>query len=834
MTDQLWTRLREWLTAGDASGSVIVWSWEQQRLAAPWVVVLIVSGLAGLAIALYATESSSSRRFGRGLLAALRIAAYGLLLLMLAQWTLARQRTGLPTLVIIVDDSASMGIVDREPDAAKAESLRRKILAAGLTEPTRWAQAQALLLEQQGSRWRELAQRYKLELYLLSETLRPVTIAAKNVAGAPQPMNPAAPTNSASSDAIKAPAIPALNAKMPPLPEPLTALRQAEPTGIATRLGSGVLELLNERRGNPPAAVILLSDGVTTAGPDLTEGALLARRMGVPLELVGIGNDSPQADLELGELLAEEFAFVDDLLTIETTVIAVGLKVPHVEIVLRAANQSEPLARQTVALNSSGEPQPIRLAWRPPLVGDYELTVELPLLPEETNAENNRRKLRVSVRDDKIRVLLAAAEPSYDYRYLKELLNREKSLEAKVLLQSADAEFVETNKRGEPISLAHFPNTAEELRQFDCVLLVDIDPTLLTPGAMQLLNDYVKSGGGNAIFLSGQRSVPQKLAGTPLDELLPIDPGEAVWSEPAASAMAMVAVQPSELGFAKPFFQLGNTTQETTEIWANKLDRLSVYVRCARLRAAAQVLAEVRAADDPDGRAWPLIVYRITGAGKVLFHATDETWRWRARYGERYYGRYWLQAIRYLCRAKLLARDKPARLTSDRAQYGSGEPIRLEARFWDEARLAPGARVTVLLEQSDGATRRVELAPRTNQPGDYEATLTRLPFGEYRARLIEPDVGADAQTSWRVLPPAGEREQTQLNWAGLQRAASESKGHAYRIDQTDKLWRGLPPGRRVPVETLPPVPLWNRWPALALVLALFCGEWWLRKRWGMV
>ncbi|MGO9113194.1 MAG: hypothetical protein ACLP9L_28505 [Thermoguttaceae bacterium] len=44
----------------------------------------------------------------------------------------------------------------------------------------------------------------------------------------------------------------------------------------------------------------------------------------------------------------------------------------------------------------------------------------------------------------------------------------------------------------------------------------------------------------------------------------------------------------------------------------------------------------------------------------------------------------------------------------------------------------------------------------------------------------------------------------------------------------------LPEGLQVPVESLPPVPLWNRWPLLALVLGLLIGEWLLRKRQGMV
>jgi hypothetical protein len=44
----------------------------------------------------------------------------------------------------------------------------------------------------------------------------------------------------------------------------------------------------------------------------------------------------------------------------------------------------------------------------------------------------------------------------------------------------------------------------------------------------------------------------------------------------------------------------------------------------------------------------------------------------------------------------------------------------------------------------------------------------------------------------------------------------------------------LPPGRQVPVESLPPLPLWNQWPLLLLFLVLLVTEWVLRKRKGML
>ena len=73
-----------------------------------------------------------------------------------------------------------------------------------------------------------------------------------------------------------------------------------------------------------------------------------------------------------------------------------------------------------------------------------------------------------------------------------------------------------------------------------------------------------------------------------------------------------------------------------------------------------------------------------------------------------------------------------------------------------------------------------------------------------------------------------------MDAAEMQQAAEVTKGHYYTYKERPRLIDDLPDGRQVPVESLPPVPLWNRWPLLALVLGLLIGEWLLRKRKGMV
>ena len=73
-----------------------------------------------------------------------------------------------------------------------------------------------------------------------------------------------------------------------------------------------------------------------------------------------------------------------------------------------------------------------------------------------------------------------------------------------------------------------------------------------------------------------------------------------------------------------------------------------------------------------------------------------------------------------------------------------------------------------------------------------------------------------------------------MDRAALTTAAEMTGGKFYTIDDTDQIVANLPTGRRVPIENLPPIPLWNQWWLLSLFLGCVITEWVLRKRKGML
>ncbi len=281
--------------------------------------------------------------------------------------------------------------------------------------------------------------------------------------------------------------------------------------------------------------------------------------------------------------------------------------------------------------------------------------------------------------------------------------------------------------------------------------------------------------------------------------------------------------------------QLGDSAAETARIWQD-LPPLYWLLEVEQVKPAARVLAEHPTRLAADGRPLSVFIMQYVGAGKVLFHATDDTWRWRYRVGDVFFARYWVQAVRYLSRSKLLGQNHDVELSADRREYRRGEPVRLRVRFIDE-RQAPVADdgVTVVLEREGQSNQRVNLLRNATNRGIFEGTFSDAVDGKYHAWVSSPTLeGQAASADFLVVAPPGELERIQMDATQLKQAAEETRGRFYRMGDVDRLPRDLPPGHQVPIEALPPEVLWNRWWLLAAFLGLITSEWILRKRKGML
>lgn len=765
----------------------------------PWVSALVLLGAILFVVLVSRRDRTVVTRRQRLLLVSLRIALVTLTLFMMHGWMRQQHVTDLPDLVILLDNSASMDLEDSglaPADQDRWSGQVRQLL--GDLPLSRFELARAGLLKEDGRLLDSLADLHQLKFFTLGKSLQLLT---------PDP------------DGV-------ITGKV----------RQLEANASSSRLGSAVLEILQLQRGRPTTAIIVISDGMTTEGPSIAQVAPRARQQGVPLFLVGLGSPRGPLDLELGDLVADRVAFVEDLVTVDVRLTAAGIEKEKVRVELRSAADDQLLAEREVEVSGQQPSQRVRLSFRPEEAGEHDYRIQVDPLAAESDLQNNSLDHHLLVRDEAIRVLLVQEYPSYEYRLLRSLLGRTlqrtgsaQLIELVSVLQDADPGVVRLDD-----SLASsIPVSREELFDFDVIVFGDVNPQLLGTTVMENLHAFVSERGGGIVFLAGIRHMPTAYQETPLEGLFPFRLEAVHRPVDPQAGLGAADIQLSFQGRQVSHLMLSTDEQESSRLWES-MPSLQWLMQTAGLREGARVLLEHPAAGaDPI----PVVLMQFVGAGKVIFHATDESWRWRGNLeGEEYYQRYWLQTIRYLNRSQALGGSRDAELTSDREQYSFGEDVQLRVRFLDET-AAPDddAGVMVVVQRENGNRRLVTMQRPASRRDRFLATLDGLSAGRYRAWMADPRVEGEApQVLFSIQGPTGENTRKGADLDDLQRAASESGGRLLNIDQLEDLPRVLPLGRQVRLQSRPARPIWNNpWLALLFVV-LITAEWLLRKRFGLV
>ena len=762
----------------------------------PWVTLLLLILLMVFSLRIYRHEQLTTR-WRRLSLVAIRFACFGIVVLMLYGWVEHQHRTELPELIVAIDTSESMAMIDVYRDSRVDQAVRKYFA----DDPSRLGQAKSLLDGERGGWLAALKQRYRVKLVSIGESIQPLSVEASD--------------------------------------EGLD-VSELEATGTTSRLGEALRQLIDQQRGRSTAAIILLTDGITTEGTKLSNVAIRARSKSIPLHIVGLGSEQPPRDIRLSDLLVDDIAFVGDILNFDMQLHSLGLAGRQATVRLRRDGETTPLAEVTVELTNDDTPLAIRLPHRPQEEGEFNYLVQVDSFDDEPNPDNNQLTRRISVRNSTIRVLLVQSSPSYEYRYLKNLLARttkrgassEKAIELTTVLQEADLDYI-TN---EGTAVSAFPVQRDELFKYDVIIFGDANPAFFSHSVLENVREFVEQRGGGILFTAGPNYFPKQFAATPLAGLIPFDVDTA--SLPTANEITSDSfrLRPTSLGLSSPTLQIGDSERESQALWS-QLPELRWLLQISDVSTTAMILAEHPDRASLSGQPLPLVLMQFVGAGKVIFHAIDETYLWaRHRGSDELYGRYWHQTIRYLSRSKLLADRQPIEITTDSQQYVSGDEVRLRVLFRDE-RLAPVGDhgVTVTLDDAEGQQETIELSRTATDRGLFEATVNDLAVGTYQTQLVAPLVSQPpSPLQFSVESLLNEHSRLEMNADELRAAAETSRGRYYTIRNTSRLLRSLPAGDQVRIESSPPRPIWNSAWLAALFVALLAAEWILRKRAGLL
>lgn len=799
---------------------------------------------------------------GRIVLAAVRCGIVALVVAVLCQPLLVLQRNRVePSCVVLaLDTSLSMANRERYGDESLARNVARGAGvedSAKLADYSRLELVQASLARNQAAPLKALLARHSLRLDTFARHVETHGFFSSTTAAARSIREP-----DSSPSTLQSPSAETLDSL-------ITTINAAQAVDPATDLASCVSEIIAKAQGRRLAAIVLATDGRTTAHPglpgqptSLKDAIDLARARQIPVFPLRIGSTARPRDIEVGPLRTQQSAFVDDVLVVEAQLSARGLVEPvQVTAVLIDERTGKEAASEQAVLDPKRTSITLELRTKPTKTGLVRYRVEVSPLPSELITENNVDSVDINILDNRIAILHVDGYPRYEYRYLKNALLREPTIDLSVLLIEADEQFVQDGT----VPVRRFPQTPEELSRYDVVLFGDVDPRggWLSDAQMKMLLDFVGNEGGGFGLIAGERVAPHRFLGTLLEKLIPVRIDPTFFGSYDAPLVSGFRVRLTPEGRRSGLFRFAADRADSERLF-EALPELFWFARTLGPKPGALVLAEHPTSRTSTGPL-PLIVTGRYGAGNLFFQATDDTWRWRRHTGELLHDTYWVRVARELMSSSRVEQDRRFALRTDRRVYPYGVPVQAQVELFDSQLLAEqgesiGITVTAQVKNvsqdvRDGRSSRSDDQPiggesvtHTDIVGQFDVHLVGAESNRFEGTWVPPRPGRfairapditprpgerRASVRIRVDPPNLEARRPEADHDTLERIAAATGGRVLELDQLKTGFEAIK-DRSVQIPDDIIEPLWDSKLVLMLFVAMISVEWVLRKVFGLL
>ncbi len=626
------------------------------------------------------------------------------------------------------------------------------------------------------------------------------------------------------------------------------------PKGNNTRTLEAMEDALRRIGRRDLGGVVLISDGIDAGqlggrvrkGEEIDqETKAFLRRLGAPVHTVATATDQGLKDLSIERVLHDDFAFIRNKISIDVVLRVVGFDPARIPVPLY--REGKLLQTRQVEVGPDATEYKVTFELVPQQLGKEIYTLSAPAYAGEALTENNRKDIVLKIIRDKIRVLQVVGRPSWDERFLRQMLKRNPNVDLISFFILRTPENIQVVPNNE-LSLIPFPTQElfqDELGSFDLVIFQNFN---YGPYNMRVylpeVAKYVREGGG-MVMVGGELSFSSAgYQGTPIDSVLP------VILPPQGSREALLnesnfQMELTDAGQRHPITQLAFDPATNTERWS-KIPPLEGTNLVLGARPNATVLG-VHPRLKVGGEPMPVVVVSEVDKGRVMAVTTDSTWKWsfyNVTQGStsRPYHTFWNAAIRWLIKDPEL---KLIKVDIGQTTVTPGKDVTVNIRVAKpDYTPAPGVKGSIeilhrplkALDGSQPDVKPVALdvqAFTTDSQGRTEVKLPAVMPGAYTVRATATTKGGTLKDEDIFLVTLDSQELRTIEPRPrlLDQLSSSAAGDFVLLPETNADFTFKEP-RVVQVNRRKVIDLWDTLWLLIIICGLLGTEWTLRRRWG--
>ena len=599
-----------------------------------------------------------------------------------------------------------------------------------------------------------------------------------------------------------------------------------ENSGTSSRIGETIYHVLEEAAGQQVAGMLLLSDGQNTGGRSPSQAARAAADAGTPIFVAPMGSSQRQQDVSVVDVYTSGLVAKGDTVSVHVTLESQGFDGRPVKIDLKDGDE---VLDSKEAVVRDSEHQHVELTFEAKRAGARYLTVDVPALEEEAEElkANNTDTAFVRISEEKVKVLLIDGLPRWDFRFVKNAIRRDNGLGGRT--EDQPDVLVETEWRRLPTEeqAAALPQKLEDLAAYHTIILGDASPEMLNANFVELIGKAVRDRGVGLIVAAGTQSMPHRFTKA-FRDLLPVKlKRNTAGIEAPVYNPFRIEISPD--GVVHETMRLYDDPGRNQNVWG----QMPPYYWCASAEQpapAATVLAWNPSVEGSFGKT-PLIAFHYAGEGRVMFVGTDSTWLWRQNVGDRFFYKFWGQAIRFVGRRDESAgKESYVEVRPVRAQPGEEAQIELMAFGADGAPIeSPTTKLSLL---APGSRDTIELVADKNRKGRFTGRFTPDKPGVHRFVYQPTGNGDPAQATIRVLVAPEEYRHPNLNRPTLELLASATGGKVIKLDGFGSIPEKLA-GEAELKQLHHEATIWDNWLTLSVLVLVYSFDVGIRRLMGL-